>query len=109
MFDNIDQVERYISPKWKWKIIPYESESNERTGLKRYFKTCAAREASALEVDRKNGIPTLIIIDGKTHAVLTSDGVSDVQSYGKEAFERWRSTMHLLRGLEDKYYTGHTS
>lgn len=107
--DNIDQVERYISPKWKWKIIPYESESNERTGLKRYFKTCAAREASALEVDRKNGIPTLIIIDGKTHAVLTSDGVSDVQSYGKEAFERWRNTMHLLRGLEDKYYTGHTS
>uniref|UniRef100_A0A7S2K259 protein-disulfide reductase n=1 Tax=Leptocylindrus danicus TaxID=163516 RepID=A0A7S2K259_9STRA len=107
--DNIGQVERYISPKWKWRVVPFESESNERTELKRYFKTCAAREASALEVDRKNGIPTLIIIDGKTHAVLTSDGVSDVREFGKEAFERWQSTMYLLRGLEGKFYQGHTS
>jgi hypothetical protein len=50
-------------------------EVDQRSGLKRYFGACAQSEQNALQVTRKHGIPSLILLDSATARVLTDRGV----------------------------------
>lgn len=85
-----------------WIRVPFES--SERTELKRHFQTCANSEKKKLNVHRKYGIPTLIIVDSDTESVLTTDGMGDVESLGADsAIERWEHMQLLVAGLADKY------
>lgn len=85
-----------------WIRVPFES--SERTDLKRHFQTCANSEKKKLNVHRKYGIPTLIIVDSDTESVLTTDGMGDVEALGADsAIERWEHMQSLVAGLADKY------
>lgn len=85
-----------------WIRVPFES--SERTELKRHFQTCANSEKKKLNVHRKYGIPTLIVVDSDTESVLTTDGMGDVESLGADsAIERWEHMQSLVAGLANKY------
>jgi thiol-disulfide isomerase/thioredoxin len=71
--------------------IPFEN-VKERTQLKQHFAVCAAKEREALKIDkRKHGIPTLIVLDSVTGAVITTDGIVDVTETPEKAVEKWSS------------------
>lgn len=59
-----------------WNFIPYDSD--DRNGLKKHFGACAGKEVKDLGMsteERKYGIPTLIIMDSKSHEVISYEGV----------------------------------
>jgi len=84
-----------------WQSIPYDS--TERTELKKRFRVCAKRELDELGFDRKFEIPTLMILDGHTHGIISTNGVEDIREYGDKALTHWLGMQSLIRGLEDKY------
>jgi len=84
-----------------WQSIPYDS--TERTELKKHFRVCAKRELAELGFERKFEIPTLMILDGHTHGVISTNGVDDIREYGEKALTHWLGMQSLIRGLEDKY------
>ena len=58
--------------------IPH-SAVEERTRIKQRYSTCAAKEMSALQIPlRKNGIPTLLLLNAMTGTILSENGVDDV-------------------------------
>lgn len=71
-------------------IVPLEKEQ-ERSDLKRHFGACASREAEPLQVNRKFGLPTLIILSTATGEVITTEGVEEIQASGATAVEKWKS------------------
>ena len=97
----VEQMEQYIKPEFNWRTIPFETD--ERTELKRYFQTCAASEKTALSVDRQHEIPNLIIIDGRSHAIISTNAIKEVEMFGVEAFVQWQQTMMIIRGMESKH------
>ena len=94
-----EEMEEYIKPNWMY--VPFDSE--EREALKRRFATCARRELHELGMERKHEIPTLIILSGPTHNVLTFHGVKDVEEFGINAIDHWIELERLSAALETKY------
>ena len=84
-----------------WQSIPFDS--TERTELKKHFRVCAKRELEELGFERKFEIPTLLILDGHTHGIISTNGVEDIREYGDKALTHWLGMQSLIRGLEDKY------
>jgi len=93
------EMKGYIQPNWM--AVPFESE--DRTALKGHFKTCAKRELNELGFERKHEIPTLIILSGATHEVLTFHGVKDVKEYGSQAIDHWMELDSLSSALGSKF------
>ncbi len=88
--------------RWNWINVPFDSP--DRNNLKRHFRTCAEIEMKELGIEvRRFHIPTLIIIDSKTQGVLTTNGVDELQEYGKNVLDHWLALQSLTRGLENKY------
>jgi hypothetical protein len=85
-----------------WQRVPFNSE--EQTKLKQHFHACAEKEAEALKVDRKFGVPHLIILDSETRSVLTSSAVHDVEELGVEALNHFQmlQKLHGHHGLDVK-------
>merc|ERR1711862_351007 len=73
----------------EWLSVPFES--NERTELKRHFKTCSEKEAKILKVDRQFGIPRLIIIDSTSQKILTTTAADDIIEKGPKAYDYWKT------------------
>lgn len=92
-------IDEYLKPGWI--AVPFDSE--ERTALKKHFFVCAKRELSELGIDRKFEIPTLIILDGETHEVISTNGVHDLQNEGAKALDHWIELQSIIRGLQSKY------
>jgi hypothetical protein len=99
--DTSDEAMRKYAKDGNWITVPFESE--ERTDLKKHFQVCAKREMEELGFERKFEIPTLIILDGKTHGVITTNGVGDLKEHGVQALEHWKELQDIIRGLESKY------
>lgn len=57
--------------------IPF-GDLEQRSALKRSFHTCAAKEVDPLQIVRRNGIPTLILLDTASGRVISESGVTDV-------------------------------
>jgi len=101
--ESLESLTKYMSPYPHWSYIPFDDD--ERAELKRHFKTCAKVEMEELGIlNREHEIPTLIILDGKTHSIISSEGVADVNAHGVEAVQRWKETVMLMRGLEGKFH-----
>lgn len=91
-----------VYPRRKWISVPFES--SERTALKKHFSVCAKPEVDELGIDRKFEIPTLLILDGETHGVITTNGAEDLmETYREDAFEHWMGLHDLVRAMEEKY------
>jgi len=78
-----------------WFRIPFNGE--EKTLLKRHFHACANRETELLNVERKFGIPHLVILDGETHGILSISAVDDVKEKGYGAWNHWKDLQALAR------------
>ena len=74
-----------------WIRVPFES--SDRTQLKRHFHTCAASEAKLLNVHRKHGIPNAIVIDSKTHDVISDRGMKDLTTHSTKVIEYWSGLL----------------
>lgn len=85
----------------KWIVVPFDSPDKDE--LKRFFKTCAKREVAQLQIQREREIPTLIILAGETHQVLTYDGVHDVRELREKALDHWLELLQLAQALNAKY------
>lgn len=85
-----------------WIDVPFESQ--ERTALKRHFKVCAKPEIPILNIDRMYEIPTIVVVSGASHNVLTMNGVGDLKEKGAEAMIHWIKLLHANKALEDNYY-----
>ena len=93
-------MEAYLKPGWI--AVPFESP--ERNALKKHFSVCAKSELQDLDMERKFEIPTLIILDGETHGIITTNGVHDLEAEGAKALDRWIVLQSIIRGLESKYF-----
>uniref|UniRef100_A0A7R9ZLS9 Thioredoxin-like fold domain-containing protein n=1 Tax=Craspedostauros australis TaxID=1486917 RepID=A0A7R9ZLS9_9STRA len=91
-----EDLQGYVRENWNY--VAWDSE--ERTALKKHFSVCAKREEKELEMDRKFGIPTMLIIDSITHAVLTPEGAEDLQNMGDKALEHWISLLDLVEEMD---------
>jgi nucleoredoxin len=90
-----------------WIYVPFEN-VQQRNDLKRHFGICAKKEMEDVGISedhRKNGIPTLIIIDKQRDVVLTAQGIDDIM--GSETttkvddpLSKWRHLLSLSN-LED--------
>jgi hypothetical protein len=98
---SVEEMQAYM--RTNWMAVPYDSE--DRDHLKRKFKTCAKRELEALGIERQYEIPTLIILSGDSHQVLTYEGTADIKEYGAEAVDHWLELDRLALALEAKYDT----
>lgn len=81
------------------KHIPIAA-AQERSDLKRMFSTCAAKERSSLGIsNRKNGIPTLILLESATGRILTEAGVDDVVKgdSSESVLNGWRELLSSQR------------
>ena len=94
-----EEMEDYI--RGGWQSIPFDS--TERTELKKHFRVCAKRELEELGFERRFEIPTLMILDGHTHGIISTNGVEDIREYSDKALTHWLGMQSLIRGLEDKY------
>ena len=60
----------------------------------RRYGVCAGSERSQLgmtSADRKGGVPTLVVFRASDGALLTMDGVSDINQAGAGAVDRWEA------------------
>jgi len=87
--------------RWNWISVPFDS--SEKTALKKHFSVCSSPEAVQLGIDRKFEIPTLLILDGATHGVVSTNGAEDLLEYKHNAFDHWMDLLHLIRAMEEKY------
>lgn len=95
-----DSMESYRKPNWF--TVPF-SNVDERSDIKRFYKTCAKRELSELGFERKREIPSLIILSGETRDVLTYDGIQDIRDHGVQSIDHWLDIHRLHLALGDKY------
>lgn len=91
---TLDEFDGYIHNR-NWLSVPFESK--QRNDLKRHFATCAKRELEELNIDRKHEIPTIIVIDSKTHGIITSNGASDVDQMGEDSLQHWKDIQDWIR------------
>merc|ERR1719232_1857064 len=97
-----DEFKKIINLHNDWLIPMYSDGNNEETTqLKRMFHTCAEEEESKIKIERKYGIPRLIILDSEKKTVITTDGVNDVLNDGVRALERWKDLKKNMMISED--------
>jgi hypothetical protein len=94
-----EKFQQYI--RRNWIAVPFHSP--ERTSLKKHFLVCSKPEVERLGIHRKFEIPTLIILDSGTHAILSHTGAEDVAEYGEKVIDYWMDIRNLARGLEHMY------
>ena len=79
---SLDQQLDYMNKKHPdWLTIPCNDPAT--TALKRHFQTFAGKERAAVGGERKNGIPTIIVLDQEGSAV-TDKGEDLISSRGHE-------------------------
>ena len=85
-----------------WIDVPFHSQ--ERMALKKQFQVAAKREMEELNMEKRlHEIPTIIIVSGESHNVITTHGVDDLKERGSEALIYWIKLLHTVKALEDKY------
>jgi hypothetical protein len=95
-----EEMKDYV--RWNWINVPFASP--DKNNIKRHFRTCAQVEMEELQIDvRRFHIPTLIIIDSVTQGILSTNGVDELEEYGKGVLDHWLQIQMLTRALEDKY------
>mmetsp|Transcript_22945 Transcript_22945/g.65016 ORF Transcript_22945/g.65016 Transcript_22945/m.65016 type:complete len:303 (-) Transcript_22945:321-1229(-) len=94
-----EEMREYIKDK-NWMAVPFESE--ERAALKKHFQACAKRELKELQMERKYEIPTLMILDGETHGILSRDGVEDALRNGEDSLEHWNNMATLTEQINEE-------
>ena len=75
--------------------IPFHK-ADQRQSLKQHFRTCAAKEMEGLGItERKNGIPTLILIETATGRVITESAHDDVMKdkSSEQMVAQWKSLL----------------
>ncbi|GLE02518.1 hypothetical protein PINS_up011356 [Pythium insidiosum] len=83
-----DQDAHFKDKQGPWWQIPFASPL--RDDLKRKYGVCAAKEKDAIGVtDRKNGIPSLVVIDANG-AVVDLHAADKVEAQGVDAFAAWQ-------------------
>jgi hypothetical protein len=97
--DTQEQLLNY--QKQNWIAVPFDSD--ERTALKKQFSVCAKKELEPLHMERKYEIPTLILLDGETRTIVTTNGVDDLKEFGAKALDHWLGLVDLVRSLDEKY------
>jgi hypothetical protein len=93
--NSAEECHKYMKEKHgDWLRIPYESPL--RNQLKEQFGVFAGKEQSlfSANVQRKSGIPTLVVVDrdGKPKVVLDCDSskvTKDVESKGTSFLDSW--------------------
>lgn len=96
------ELDSYIADRPYWLSVPFDSP--DKTAIKQHFRICAHVEQESLGIpERRAEIPSLVILDSKTHGVLSTSGVSDLRDYEDEVLDHWLSLHSLVRTLEDKY------
>ena len=68
-----------------WLAAPFDS----ATELKRAYGVCAGKEAGPLGVQRKAGIPSLVVIDSATGSVIEFDGLRAALANRTEDVAKW--------------------
>ena len=109
---NSKQMQSFLKRKHHslWSNVPYQSTaSKERQGLKRYFKVCAKREMGPLKLERKHDIPFLVILDGKTHKIVSHTGVQDLKQQGMGVLQYWTSLLTPTTQLDSTTTTTTTA
>jgi hypothetical protein len=91
-----EALDAYAKPNWI--SIPIAEE--ERTALKKHFAVCAKREIEGLDMERKFEIPSLFILDGPTHGVITTGGALDLINRGDAVLDYWREMQAKIRSME---------
>ena len=91
----------YLKDRPHWMAIPFDSV--ESAGIKRHFHTWAKRELAELQMERQHEIPTLVVVDGETHQVLTFSGVKDVMELGATAVDEWFGLARISQALDRKF------
>jgi len=94
-------MKAYVEAKMGDNLTVLPFQGGILSDLKRQFGTCAGSETSALGMtaaQRKNGIPTLIVIDNKTGEPLDDeinfDALTDVSNLkGIKALEKWEESL----------------
>jgi hypothetical protein len=99
--DESEEAFEDYQQRRNWIPVPFDS--SERTALKKQFSVCAKPEVALLGIDRKFEIPTLLILDGETHGVITTNGAEDLMEYKENALDHWMDLYHLVRAMEEKY------
>jgi len=94
---DINEIEAQKYGNSNWIRIPFNS--LEGTELKRHFKTCSANEAKPLNVNRRHGIPNIIVIDSRTHDVISNSGIKDLANFSGGSISHWREMMDSKKGL----------
>ena len=93
-------MEGYI--RSNWLSIPFDS--LEKNDIKKHFRTCAKIEMQDLQIDpRRFEIPTILVIDSVTEAIISYTGVQEINQYNDEVLDHWLGIRDLMRGLESKY------
>lgn len=88
--DGTRRLTRFTPHSRPSALAPY----NPHNAARRRFGVCAAAEMDTLGVmsaDRKGGIPTIAVFRASDGALLTMDGVKDVNEAGPGAVDRWQS------------------
>jgi hypothetical protein len=52
------------------------------------------------KIDRKHKIPTVIVIDSKTHGIITSDGAYDVDQMGEDSLQHQKDIQEWTRNIQ---------
>jgi hypothetical protein len=94
--ETLDEFDGYIRNR-QWLAVPFASK--QRNDLKRHFSTCAKREVEELNIDRKHEIPTIIVIDSKTHGIITTNGADDVDQMGEDSLHHWKDIQDWIRNI----------
>ena len=90
--------------KTNWMVVPYDSP--DRNNLKRHFETCAKIEMESLGIKERQGeLPSLIVISGASHQVLTMDGVDHIKDKGQKAVDYWFELLKKKKQEESESAT----
>lgn len=99
--ETADQMNQYA--RRHWITLPFDTD--ERTRLKRHFKVAAKKEMAQIGMQQRiYEIPTIIIVSGQSHNVVTTHGVEDLKQKGSEALIHWIKLLHTIKRAENNYY-----
>lgn len=93
-----EQCEEYYKKKHAdWFLLPYETESEQRSALKKKYGVFAGKEQPNFpDTARKSGIPTLVVVDKKGECLdlLDCDDPKvhkELQSKGTDFLKQWEA------------------
>jgi hypothetical protein len=95
-----DEMEGYL--RSNWLSIPFDS--TEKNDIKKHFRICAKAEMEDLQIEpRRFEIPTILVIDSVTEAIISYTGIQEMNEYKDEVLDHWLGIRDLIRGLDSKY------